>query len=135
LKKIKVGTQQESGEALTIDVDALIRSKALIQGNSGAGKSGLIRVIVEQIATTVPVIIIDPESEFASLREKLDMVLVGEGGELPADPRSAGLLARKTKGAQQPTYRTQLRRSTITTTFFAGEYARPSRHQEEPSTC
>lgn len=80
---------------IQLDIDELIRSKALIQGNSGAGKSGLIRVIVEQTAARIPTIIIDPESEFASLREKLDMVLVGDQGELKPDERSAGLLARK----------------------------------------
>jgi hypothetical protein len=80
---------------IQLDIDELIRSKALIQGNSGAGKSGLIRVIAEQTAARIPTIIIDPESEFASLREKLDMVLVGDQGELKPDERSAGLLARK----------------------------------------
>ena len=78
-----------------LDIDELIRSKALIQGNSGAGKSGLIRVIVEQVNLRVPTLIIDPESEFASLREKLDMILVADNGEIKPDVRSAGLLARK----------------------------------------
>jgi hypothetical protein len=41
------------------------------------------------------VIIIDPEGEFATLREKYGYVLVGKGGETPADPRSAALVAHK----------------------------------------
>jgi hypothetical protein len=35
------------------------------------------------------------EGEFASLREAVDMLLVGTGGELPANPRHAALLARR----------------------------------------
>ena len=40
-------------------------------------------------------IILDPEGEFFTLREKFGYVLVGEGGETPADVRSAALLAQK----------------------------------------
>jgi Helicase HerA, central domain len=98
MKQIEIGNRIEDGKesgAIHLNINGLIRTKALIQGNSGAGKSGLIRVIVEQVAARIPTIIFDPESEFASLREKLDMVLVGYQGELEADVRSAGLLARK----------------------------------------
>lgn len=35
------------------------------------------------------------EGEFASLREAVDVLLVGTGGELPVDPRHAALLARR----------------------------------------
>lgn len=35
------------------------------------------------------------EGEFATLREKYDYILAGKGGDIPADPRSAELLARK----------------------------------------
>jgi uncharacterized protein len=38
---------------------------------------------------------LDDEGEFASLREAVDMLLVGAGGELPAVPRHAALLARR----------------------------------------
>jgi DNA helicase HerA-like ATPase len=39
--------------------------------------------------------VIDPEGEFPTLREKLDLLIVSETGDLRADVRSAGLLARK----------------------------------------
>jgi hypothetical protein len=35
------------------------------------------------------------EGEFASLREAVDVLLVGTSGELPANPRHAALLARR----------------------------------------
>ena len=84
-----------SGEALALDIPRLIDTRMLIQGNSGAGKSWLLRLLAEQAGGRVQTIILDPEGEYATLREKLDMVLVGRDGEVPAEPRGAGLLARK----------------------------------------
>jgi DNA helicase HerA-like ATPase len=92
--KIIIGERLDGG-AVTLDVQSLIYSRALIQANSGGGKSGLMRVIAEQVAAKIPTIIIDKEGEYHTLREKLDIVLVGERGEIAANVRSAGLLARK----------------------------------------
>jgi hypothetical protein len=78
-----------------LDLDTLLRTRLLIQANSGGGKSWLLRRLAEQLFGKIPVIIIDPEGEFATLREKFGYVLVGKGGETPADPRSASLLAHK----------------------------------------
>jgi hypothetical protein len=39
--------------------------------------------------------VLDHEGELASLREAVDMLVVGASGELPADPRPAALLARR----------------------------------------
>lgn len=80
---------------LSLDLDLLLRTRLLIQGGSGSGKSWLLRRLAEQLFGQVPVIIIDPEGEFASLREKFGYVLVGPGGETPADVRSAALVAHK----------------------------------------
>src|SRR5688572_25265108 len=92
--KITIG-EKDGGGAVTLDVQSLIYSRALIQANSGGGKSGLMRVIAEQVAAKIPTIIIDKEGEYHTLREKVDVVLVGEQGEIVADVRSAKLLARK----------------------------------------
>jgi hypothetical protein len=78
-----------------LDLETLLRTRLLIQGNSGAGKSWLIRRLAEQLFSHVPVLILDPEGEFATLREKFGYVLVGKGGETPADVRSAELVAHK----------------------------------------
>lgn len=98
MKRLQIGTRVDEGhegEPVLLDIEKLIYSRALIQANSGGGKSGLLRVIAEQVASHVPTIIIDKEGEYHTLREKLDIVLVGEQGELSADVRSAALLARK----------------------------------------
>lgn len=85
----------DDGKALKLDVRRLLVSRMLVTADSGGGKSYLLRKILEQISATTQTIVIDPEGEFATLRELRDMVLVGPGGEVPAEPRSAGLLARR----------------------------------------
>jgi hypothetical protein len=82
-------------DGLTADLTRLVDSRMLVAANSGGGKSYLLRLLAEQAAGKVQVVILDPEGEFASLREKFDFLLVGAGGEVPAEPRAAGLLARR----------------------------------------
>src|SRR5260370_36381188 len=79
----------------SIDLPTLIDTRLLIQANSGGGKSWLIRRLLEQSHGKVQQIVIDLEGEFATLREQYDYVLAGKEGDTPADPRSAGLLAKK----------------------------------------
>ncbi len=81
--------------ALKVDLPTLVDTRALVTASSGSGKSWLFRLIAERTAGKVQVVILDPEGEFATLRERFDMLLVGEGGEAAVDARSARLLARK----------------------------------------
>jgi len=78
-----------------LDLLKLVDTRALVQANSGGGKSWLLRLIAERTAGKVQIIILDPEGEFATLREKLDFALVGRGGEIATEVRTASLLARK----------------------------------------
>jgi len=94
MTKILIGASA-SGSKVNLDLDILLRTRLLIQANSGGGKSWLIRLLCERAFGKVQIVIIDPEGEFATLREKFDYVLVGQGGETPADVRSAGLVAHK----------------------------------------
>lgn len=82
-------------DEVSMDLDVLLESRLLIQANSGAGKSWTVRRILEQSHGKVQQIILDPEGEFSSLREKYDYVLAGKEGDTSADPRSAALLAHK----------------------------------------
>lgn len=93
MTKIDIG--HTDGKKLRLDLPTLVDTRALIQANSGGGKSWWLRLLVERAARHVQVIILDPEGEFATLREKVDIALVGQGGEMATDVRSAGLLARK----------------------------------------
>lgn len=86
---------QAGQHKLQVDLLKLVDTRMLIQSNSGGGKSWLLRLIAERIAGKVQIIILDPEGEFATLREKLDFALVGHGGEIATEVRTAALLARK----------------------------------------
>ncbi len=92
-KMIEIG--RSGGKPVRFDLELLLRSRLLIQANSGGGKSWAIRKLAEELFGSVQVIIIDREGEFASLRDKYGYMLVGEGGDAPADIRSARLLAEK----------------------------------------
>jgi DNA helicase HerA-like ATPase len=81
------------GNKLELDLPTLVDPRLLIQANSGGGKSWLLRLIAERAG--IQTIVLDNEGEFASLREAVDVLLVGAGGELRADPRHAALLARR----------------------------------------
>jgi len=91
--KIVIG--KSGGRNVEIDIDTLLLTRLLIQANSGGGKSYLIRLLCEKLFGPVPIFIADPEGEFATLREKFGFFLVGKGGDVPADPRTAALLAHK----------------------------------------
>lgn len=95
MKEILLGTTGTGAEPVTIDVAKLLLTRLLITANSGGGKSWLIRRIAELICKILPVIIIDPEGEYGTLREKFPFVLIGPGGEAPADCRSAKLTMHK----------------------------------------
>jgi hypothetical protein len=84
------------GRALPIDTARLLETRALITASSGWGKSWALRRVIEQThGHGAMQIVIDPEGEFASLRERFDFVIAGKGGDCPAEPRSASLLARR----------------------------------------
>jgi ribosomal protein L29 len=93
MSRIAIGNDKSA--AVHLDVDVLLRTRMLIQANSGGGKSWTLRRLAEQLFGKVQVVIVDPEGEFSTLREKYDYVLVGKGGETPADCRSAALVAHK----------------------------------------
>lgn len=80
---------------ISIDLPKLIQSRAVILANSGGGKSWAIRRIAEQANEQIQTIIIDPEGEFSSLREKYDFILAGKDADVPVEVRSASLLATK----------------------------------------
>ena len=92
---VDLGIYAESGKPFRGDLDIILRSNVLAQANSGGGKSWLLRRFIEQAFKRVPQIIIDPEGEFSTLRSHFDVVLVGKGGDTPADIRSAELLAHR----------------------------------------
>jgi uncharacterized protein DUF87 len=94
-RRIHLGDFANEAGPFNADLDIVLRSNVLLQANSGGGKSWALRRCIEQAFARVPQIIIDPEGEFSTLRGKFDVVLVGKGGDTPADIRSAKLLAHR----------------------------------------
>ena len=86
----------ELGAGATVNLDKLVDTRLLVQANSGGGKSWALRRILERTHGQVQQLVIDPEGEFSTLRERFDYVLAArEHGDTIADPRSARLLAER----------------------------------------
>lgn len=93
--KLSLGKFADGG-AVALDLPRLLETRLLIQANSGGGKSWAIRRLLEQTAGHVQQLVIDPEGEFATLREKHDYVIAApHDGDALAHPRTAQLLARR----------------------------------------
>lgn len=78
-----------------MDIPTLLDTRMIVCANSGGGKSYLYRLIAERVGKRVPTWIIDPEGEYATLRELLDIAVVGGSGEIPLTVNSAALSARR----------------------------------------
>lgn len=85
-----------SAGPIRLDLDRLVISRALIQANSGAGKTWAIRRLLEQTHGRIQHLVLDSEGEFHTLRERFDYILAAPAdGDCVADPRTAKLLARR----------------------------------------
>ncbi|PWW04400.1 hypothetical protein DFR52_1011098 [Hoeflea marina] len=70
------------GQPAMLDIEELLATRLLVQGNSGSGKSHLLRRLLEQSAQWVQQVIIDPEGDFVTLSEKYGHLVVdGERSE------------------------------------------------------
>jgi hypothetical protein len=72
---IEMGTTQ-GGTPATLDLEELLATRLLVQGNSGSGKSHLLRRLVEQAAPWVQQAVIDPEGDFVTLAQAFGHVVV-----------------------------------------------------------
>nr|WP_086492440.1 ATP-binding protein [Novosphingobium panipatense] len=68
--------QTPKGEAIEIDIKELLATRLLVQGNSGSGKSHLLRRLLEESAPIVQQVVIDPEGDFVSLAEEFGHVVI-----------------------------------------------------------
>jgi hypothetical protein len=72
---IVIGTAPD-GAPVRIDIEELLATRLLVQGNSGSGKSHLLRRLLEESAPLVQQIVIDPEGDFVTLAEPFGHVVV-----------------------------------------------------------
>lgn len=76
---MKVGIDMgavSGGTAAMLDLEELLATRLLVQGNSGSGKSHLLRRLLEQSAPWVQHCVIDPEGDFVTLADKFGHVVV-----------------------------------------------------------
>ncbi|RDE08655.1 ATP-binding protein [Pelagibacterium lacus] len=73
--EIDMGTTR-TGTPARLDLEELLATRLLVQGNSGSGKSHLLRRLLEQSAQWVQQCVIDPEGDFVTLADKFGHVVV-----------------------------------------------------------
>jgi hypothetical protein len=75
---ITIGTDGR-GDPVLIDVEELLATRLLVQGNSGSGKSHLLRRLLEESAPLVQQVVIDPEGDFVTLADRYGHVVIDAG--------------------------------------------------------
>lgn len=75
---ISIGTDS-SGKAVLVDVEELLATRLLVQGNSGSGKSHLLRRLLEESARLVQQVVIDPEGDFVTLADRYGHIVIDAG--------------------------------------------------------
>lgn len=72
---IVIGTDA-NGAPVPIDMEELLATRLLVQGNSGSGKSYLLRRMLEESARMVQQVIVDPEGDFVTLSEPFGHIVI-----------------------------------------------------------
>ncbi|MDQ8729709.1 ATP-binding protein [Bradyrhizobium sp. LHD-71] len=65
-----------AGATVALDLEELLATRLLVQGNSGSGKSHLLRRLLEQSAPWVQQTIIDPEGDFVELADRFGHLVI-----------------------------------------------------------
>lgn len=94
---LEIGTYQ--GKPVAIDLEELLTTRLLVQGNSGSGKSHLLRRVIEESTGIVQQIIIDPEGDFVSLGETFGHTVVNADEHKTAKLAAIALRARQHRGS------------------------------------
>src|ERR1700739_2638120 len=68
--------QTTAGASAALDLEELLATRLLVQGNSGSGKSHLLRRLLEQSAPWVQQTIIDPEGDFVTLADHFGHLVI-----------------------------------------------------------
>ncbi|NVN42127.1 ATP-binding protein, partial [Ameyamaea chiangmaiensis] len=96
--EIQIGERRGEGGAsvpAVMDLGELLSTRLLVQGNSGSGKSHLLRRLLEQSAGLVQHAIIDPEGDFVSVAEKFGHLVIDAAEYTEAMLDTAGLRMRE----------------------------------------
>src|SRR5579872_5078499 len=86
--------QTTAGAPAALDLEELLATRLLVQGNSGSGKSHLLRRLLEQSAPWVQQAIIDPEGDFVTLAERFGHLVINAEDHTERSLQVAGERAR-----------------------------------------
>jgi hypothetical protein len=86
--------QTTAGAGATLDLEELLATRLLVQGNSGSGKSHLLRRLLEQSAAWVQQAIIDPEGDFVTLADRFGHLVIDAEEHTERGLEVAGARAR-----------------------------------------
>ncbi|MEE4205545.1 MAG: DUF87 domain-containing protein [Erythrobacter sp.] len=86
--------EDSRGQGVAIDLEELLATRLLVQGNSGSGKSHLLRRLLEECAGQVQQIVIDPEGDFVTLADHFGHVVI-DGSDY--SPREIEALAARVR--------------------------------------
>lgn len=94
-KMIAIG--RAGAEGVYLNLRLFLRTRMLVTANAGGGKSYFLRLLAELLFPHVQVIIIDPEGEYFTLREKFGYALISHmpGSDSKPHVLSAALLAHR----------------------------------------
>ena len=68
--------EESNGKPVPIDIEELLATRLLVQGNSGSGKSHLLRRLLEESAPLVQQVVVDPEGDFVTLSKPFGHIVV-----------------------------------------------------------
>ena len=86
--------QTATGSPAALDLEVLLATRLLVQGNSGSGKSHLLRRLLEQSAPWVQQAVIDPEGDFVTLAERFGHLVIDAEAHSEQGLQLAGERAR-----------------------------------------
>ena len=84
----------DQGATAQLDLEELLATRLLVQGNSGSGKSHLLRRLMEQSAPWVQQAVIDPEGDFVSLADKFGHLVIDSAQQTEAGLQQAAARIR-----------------------------------------
>ncbi|HEV7278415.1 MAG TPA: DUF87 domain-containing protein [Devosiaceae bacterium] len=92
---VHIGQSTDNGGPVGFDLGKLIEGRLLIQGNSGAGKSMLLRRLFEQAFGRIQQVLVDPDGEFSTLADHFDVAVVTAADALRIGGRAFALHLRE----------------------------------------
>ena len=86
-----------AGAPALLDLEELLATRLLVQGNSGSGKSHLLRRLLEGSAPWVQQVVIDPEGDFVTLADRFGHVAIDGGAHSEAELRQIAARIRESR--------------------------------------